>query len=293
MPKPPPILSVRRGPGQCAARRIASAKVFFVRVLDRCRFQVLRAAVDVEALEVEFQFADAFQHGGHALGVDAELLRSAAHFHAGRFELEVGIDAHRHARLERQAPADDGDAFHLRFRFHVQHHAGGDRAAQVNVAFSRTGEADQVRRHGRVERHPLLAAGSDVDAVDQGGHVLDHGRHRIGLHGVVQMDFRRQVAAQQFDPLGQLGAVVGVEGRASDSFGQAGERHAADLQAIALDLELRQRRVLRTGGAHELVSFAVSINSCSICTLNSLRSILPFGLRGRLSGEMITRAGSM
>jgi hypothetical protein len=47
-----------------------------------------------------------------------------------------------------------------------------------------------------VERDPLLAAGGDVDAVDQARHVLHHGRHRVGLHRVMQFHSRRQVRAQ-------------------------------------------------------------------------------------------------
>src|SRR5690606_16936446 len=60
--------------------------------------QVLRAAENVEAAKLHRRFADPAEHVRHDLGIDAELLRAAAHFHSGRLELEVRVHAHGHAR---------------------------------------------------------------------------------------------------------------------------------------------------------------------------------------------------
>src|SRR6476646_6176192 len=65
----------------------------FLRLGNRVGAKVLRAAEDVEALEVERKLADSVQHGRDALGVDAERLGPAAHLHPGALELEVRVDA--------------------------------------------------------------------------------------------------------------------------------------------------------------------------------------------------------
>ena len=94
--------------------------------------------------------------------------------------------------------------------------------------------------HAGVERHLQLAAGGDVDAVDQAGHVLHQRRHRVGLHRVVQLDLAAGRCARSWaHALRQQRAVVGVERRAADALRQAGQRHAADLQAVVDDGELR------------------------------------------------------
>jgi hypothetical protein len=67
-----------------------------LRFADGFGAQVLRAAEDVEAFEVQLQPPDLAQRPRHVLGVDAELLGPPAHLHAGRLELEPGVDANRH-----------------------------------------------------------------------------------------------------------------------------------------------------------------------------------------------------
>ena len=77
-----------------------------LRFLDRVGAQVLGAAEDVKALEVEAELPDPREHRGHALGIDAELLGTAAHLHARALQLEVGVDPHRHARARAVARAE-------------------------------------------------------------------------------------------------------------------------------------------------------------------------------------------
>ncbi len=119
--------------------------------------------------------------------------------------------------------------------------------------------------------------------------MLHHGRHRVGLHRIVQLDFRRQAAPQPRHALSQAGTVVGIERRLADAFGQTAQRHAADLQAVVDDGEPAQRGMLRAGRIHD----EDSLNTCASCVLSNLRSILPFGLRGRLSGDMMIFCGSI
>src|SRR5687768_13334232 len=59
-----------------------------LRLRNRVGAEVLRAAKDVESLELELKLADSVQHGGHALGVDAERLGPATHLHPGTLQLE-------------------------------------------------------------------------------------------------------------------------------------------------------------------------------------------------------------
>ena len=242
----------------------------------------------MKAVKIEFQLAQPRQHRRHPLGVDAELFGAAAHLHARRFQFEIRIDANRHFRHDAERLADHSQSLHFSFGLHVQHHAGGHRAAQIGVALAGTGEADQAGRHRRVEGDFQFTAGSDVDAVDQGRHVLYQRRHGIGLHRIVQVNRRRQVAPQQRDPLAQGGAVVGIEGRAADALGQLRERHAAHLQDVVDNRKLHQRRVWRTD-TH--AALPAKIDSSSV--LSILRSILPFGLRGSGPGAMMILAGSI
>jgi hypothetical protein len=60
--------------------------------------------------------------------------------------------------------------------------------AQFGVALAGAGEADLGRVGAGVQRHLQLAGRGHVDAVDQPRHHAHHGRHRVGLHRVVQLD---------------------------------------------------------------------------------------------------------
>ena len=71
--------------------------------------------------------------------------------------------------------------------------------------------------------------------------------------------------------------------------GETGSEGATPHKTV--DRELQQRRVLRTrlvGNAH-----APSRNTFAYWVDSSLRSILPFGLRGRLASAMTTFCGSI
>ena len=135
MPKPPPMLSTRTGAGAHAASRTASSTVFCCASQIASGAQVLRAAEDVEALEREARVGRSRASScGHALGVDAELLRPAAHLHARRLQLEVGIDAHRDARGQAQLAATAAaSSSHLAHRLDVDQDARARPPAQVRL----------------------------------------------------------------------------------------------------------------------------------------------------------------
>ena len=78
---------------------------FLLRLDDRLGAQILRAAENVKAAKLERQPCDVGEHLRHALGIDAELLRAAAHLHARGLELEIRIHAHRDARTLAAASA--------------------------------------------------------------------------------------------------------------------------------------------------------------------------------------------
>ena len=103
------------GAGASCARRTASSTPFV------CASQIASArrfcdpAEDVEAFEVEPELGRSRRStSGDVLGVDAELLRPAAHLHARGLELEIRIDAHGDAR--RQAECADESPRGARFR---------------------------------------------------------------------------------------------------------------------------------------------------------------------------------
>ena len=78
------------------------------------------------------------QHGGHALGVDAELLRAAAHLHAGRLELEIGIHADRdRAAACRVRCAIAARRSQLELGFDVDDDAGGHGALELGASTCR------------------------------------------------------------------------------------------------------------------------------------------------------------
>ena len=69
--------------------------------------QVLRAGEDVEPEEVERRSQPSSREQRRdALGVDAELLGTAAHPHARALDLEVGVDAHGDPRSDAEPLAD-------------------------------------------------------------------------------------------------------------------------------------------------------------------------------------------
>ena len=98
MPKPPPRLSERTGEGAASASLTASSKAFV------CASQIAAARRFCEPLKMwkpsnaSPRLAYLRERLRHLLGVDAELLRPAAHLHSGGLELEVGVDADRDTR---------------------------------------------------------------------------------------------------------------------------------------------------------------------------------------------------
>ena len=83
---------------------------------------------------------------GHALGVHAELLGAAAHFHARAFQLKVGINPHRYARAR---TAERGNALHFAFRFKVDGNARGHRLRKLRIGLAGPRKADRLRIRAR------------------------------------------------------------------------------------------------------------------------------------------------
>ena len=102
--------------GAASASRSASSTVL------RCASQRISAlrfcepGEDVEAEELDVGAASSVSSAGHLLGVDAELLRAAAHPHPRALDLEVGVHAHGHARADAEALADHRDRARPRSR---------------------------------------------------------------------------------------------------------------------------------------------------------------------------------
>ena len=195
-------------------------------------------------------FPDPSQHLGHALGVHAELLRSAAHFHSRALQLEIGIDPHRHAWARADGRGQFGQALHFAFRLEVDQDAGARCLRQLHVGLPGSRKTDLRRGHAGSQRDVELARGSDIEAVHQSGEMLHHGRHRIGLDRVVQLDRSRQVGAQQLDAVRNQLPVVGIKGRPAHALREHGERDAADLQAVIDHLEVGVRRMPNARIAH-------------------------------------------
>ena len=220
MPKPPPRLSEAHGLGRVRGQAQRELVGLELRLADRLGAQVLRAREQVEALELEAGRGDGVQHVGHLLDVDAELLGAAAHLHARALQFEVRVHAHGHARGDAQLRADVRQQMNLAHRLDVQQHPRGDGLAQFRFALAGAREADLARIGAGVQRHLQLAGGSHVDAVDQLRHEAHDGRHRIGLHRVVQPDAGGQRRAKLVDAPAQQAAVVGEERRLADALGQ-------------------------------------------------------------------------
>ena len=91
----------------------------------------------MKAEEVEVVPRQLGQQLRDLLRVDAELLRAAAHPHAGPLDLEVRIDADGDARTDPEALADHRDALGLGLRLHLDRHPGGDRLGQLGDRLAR------------------------------------------------------------------------------------------------------------------------------------------------------------
>ena len=247
----------RRVGGQPLRQRKALA----LGLADGLGAQVLRAGEQVEALETQALGAQQRHRLGDQLDVQPELLGPAAHLHSRALELEVRVHAQGHPRRQAELllqPAQDGQ---LAQALGIDQHAGGHGLAQFGLALAGPGEADVARVGAGVQRHLQLASGRHVDAADQAGHQRDHGRHRVGLHREMQLDLSRQHGLQLGHARAQQAAVVGVERRAADTFGQLRERETSDQQVAAVGaselghLAVRGRGAGRGGFSHAGASF--------------------------------------
>jgi len=113
-------------------------------------------------------------------------------------------------------------------------------------ALARAGKADLGRVGTGIQGHLQLAGRGHVNAVDQGRHQPDHGRHRVGLHRVMQLHLGRQGRAQLRNPGTQQATVVGIKRRLADALGQQRQLLPADDQfAARIDRELGHRHMDR------------------------------------------------
>ncbi len=245
MPKPPPRLSETTGEGAAWASRAASSKALRLRVADRGRAQVLRTAEDVETFELESALADLRERLRHLLGVDAELLGTAAHLHPRQLELEVRVDAHGDTGGSALALREGGKQPDLAERFDVEQDAGCEPLRELGLALSGACKADIAGIHAGVERHAKLAARCDVETVDESRHVIHQRRQGIGLHRIMKVDPCGQHLAELRDALVERAAVVHVERRAPDALCKTGERHPSDHELAALGRKLRHRCMRR------------------------------------------------
>jgi hypothetical protein len=178
-------------------------------------------------------------------------------------------------------------ALELGGRLDVDDDPGLERRAELGVALAGAGKAHVGGWRGRAERDPEFPGRGHVEAVDERRHVLDHRRHRVGLHGVVELDPGRQGRAQRCDPLADQPARVEVERCAADAPRVLPERHPVDHQLVVNDAEAGDGDVQRQGpGGHQPA--APVANSARRAT----RSYLPFGLRGSAARQAM-RAGTM
>src|SRR5262245_2977265 len=197
--KPSADIEQAHGRGSIDAESYRQLERLFLRFLDRAGAQVLRAAEDVKTLKVELQLSDPREHFGHALGVHPELLGTAAHLHARAFELEIRVDPYRNARALAGGFGEPGEAFHFAFRFEINHDAGGYRLRKLCIGLAGTCKTDFGRAHARGERDVELAAGGDIEPVDEAGKMLYDREHRVGFDRIVQLNTCRQMPAQQLD----------------------------------------------------------------------------------------------
>ena len=101
-----------------------------LRLAQQLRVEILRSREDVKAQEFDVDRGELGEQRGDLLGVDAELLRSAAHSHARALEREVRVDPYRHPRADAEAVPDGGDAPSLGLGLHLDRDAGRDRLGQ-------------------------------------------------------------------------------------------------------------------------------------------------------------------
>ena len=135
----------RRLAGRITGQPDRQIKGFFLGFQDAVDAQVLGAAENMKTLEVQVQCGKFLQHVRHLLGIDAELFRAAAHFHAGRFQLEIRIDADRRFGPDALLFAKGGSPAHFTEGFHIEYHPGRHRLGKFLVGLGRPGKADQFR----------------------------------------------------------------------------------------------------------------------------------------------------
>ena len=242
----------------------------------------------MEAPELERQRRQFREQLRHALGIHAELLRAASHLHARGLEFEIRVHAHRDLRSPARAACDVGETPHLELGFHVDHYRGGDRALELGWALAGPGEAHELGTHAGRECHVHFACRGYVDPVHEAAEMPHDGRHRVGLHGVVDLDPGRKRSAQFLCLARHDCAVVGVEGRAAKFVRDRRDLSPADQQFAILRVEVWVRRVLREIVEHDYCGVKVVLN----CAARAGRSNLPFGLRGS-SGSQARWCGTM
>jgi hypothetical protein len=170
---------------------------------------------------------------------------------------------------------------------HVDQHAGGHRLAQLGVALAGAGKADLGRVGAGVQRHLQLAGRGHVDAVDQAGHVAHHGRHRVGLHRVVQLH-RRGSAARSWP---RAGAAARGRRRRTASGRRArpaGQRLAADQQLAVARRELVHRGMHREGAGR-----SSGVRSLDPGGGQQLAVDLAVGVARQRAGHLDAGAGTM
>ena len=143
----------------------------------------------MEAFEGEAGLPNFSEKGGDRFGIHSELLGAAAHFHTGTFELEVGVDTYSDASPPASSLLDGGQFGDFAKGFDVDQNAGGNGASQLFGTLSGACEADVAGVGTTIEGHLEFVGRSNVDAIDPFCHIVDDGRHRIGLHCVVDLDF--------------------------------------------------------------------------------------------------------
>src|SRR5258708_28857259 len=136
-----------------------------LRLLDCVGAQVLGAAEYMKALKIESELPDPREHCWHALGIHAELLRTSAHFHPRAFQLEVGVDAHRHTWTRIAVSAQHRDALHLAFRLEIDDNAGGRCLREFRVGLARTRKADRPWNHPGSQSNSEFAGGRYIQPV--------------------------------------------------------------------------------------------------------------------------------
>src|SRR3974390_1780545 len=96
--KTAPDIQKAHGGGRVLGELDCELDRLLLSLLDRICTQVLRAAEDVKTMKIAPEPPESREHCRHALGVYAELLGPSPHFHSRAFQLEIGVNPHRHAR---------------------------------------------------------------------------------------------------------------------------------------------------------------------------------------------------